>query len=381
MKQTHAAGDRVRDANLTKEERLHTFKRVIVHPHLMAAGQALDEAIQEPGGALLIFVCGPVGVGKTTLKNYALRRDGERAPILSLLARPPLHGSFSRREFLQSGISTLEQSLIDHEDTIGVGNSDEYTHLAQPGESWSGSRPLKRIRDDDLCISLETAIKRRRPAAVIIDNAQHLGRVSGIHQLQNQLDCLKSTAETAETVYVLIGTYELLPLLNVSVQATARSFFIHFPRYSSTDEELSQFKGVLSAFQDLLPFEEATDILLKRWEYCYERSLGCIGILHVMLTRAVRAALWAGEKTLSQKYLEQYALPETGCYMMMREIYEAERELAHWSAPIELRQMLGLMPHTMISREMSATRGRTTFRGRMCKPKPGRLESTKAILY
>jgi len=92
MKQTHVVEDRVRCAYLTKEERVHTFNRVIMHPHLMAATQALEEALREPAGALIIFVCGPVGVGKTTLINLALQpnMEIERAPFLSLLARPPL---------------------------------------------------------------------------------------------------------------------------------------------------------------------------------------------------------------------------------------------------------------------------------------------------
>ncbi len=35
MKQTNAAEDRARNANLTKEERLRAFKRVILHPRFM----------------------------------------------------------------------------------------------------------------------------------------------------------------------------------------------------------------------------------------------------------------------------------------------------------------------------------------------------------
>jgi hypothetical protein len=313
MKQTHVVEDRVRCAYLTKEERVHTFNQVIMHPHLMAATQALEEALREPAGALIIFVCGPVGVGKTTLINRALQpnMEIERAPFLSLLARPPLYGSFSWREFLQNGISTLEQPLIGRKDIIK--NDKENTHVAHQGESRSRSRTLQRIRDDDLRISFETAMKRRRPSAVIIDDAQHLGRVSGKQKLQNQLDCLKSMAETTGTQHVLIGTYELFSLLNVSVQATGRSDFIHFPRYGSTDEELSQFRSALSTFQELLPFEEVTDILLEHWEFCYERSLGCIGLLHFMLTRAVRAALWAEETKLSQHYLERYAISSVLC--------------------------------------------------------------------
>ncbi len=369
MEQSNPFGDQPQYAQMTKEERSHAFMRTIAHPHFVATSRALQNAIQETSGVSLVFVCGPAGVGKTTLKNHVLQRHKRHAPILSLLAKPPLHGSFSWKEFLKSGISALEQPLVGREYISSGDDDEENTDLVRSGKSRPGSRPLTKIRDDDLRLSLETAMKRHRPGAVIIDDAHHLGRVSSTRQLQNQLNCLKSMAEATETVHVLIGTYELLPLLNSSAQSLAHSCFIHFPRYGSTAEELSQFKAVLRTLQDLLPFEEATDLLLQQWEFCYERSLGCVAILHVMLARAVHAALCADEKTLSREYLEQYALPETGCYMMLREIYEAERDLAHGSAPTELRPMLGLIPPTTFSRERLATRRRTTSRRRVLGPK------------
>ena len=90
----------------------------------------------------------------------------------------------------------------------------------------------------------------------------------------------------------------MLPLRNLSAQLIGRSLDIHFPRYRSTEKELSQFKNVLRTFQDALPFVEETDLLLKHWEFCYERSIGCVDNLRLMLVRAVRAALWADAKTL-----------------------------------------------------------------------------------
>lgn len=368
MTQSNSSEERARYAQMKREECLDAFMHMIEHPHLITAAQAVSEAIRETGGALLIFVCGPVGVGKTTLKNLAIQpnMEMERESILSLLARPALYGSFSWREFLQNGISTLEQPLIGRKDIIE--NNEEKAQVVLKDETRLGSRPLPRIRDDDLRISFETAMKRRRLSAVIIDDAQHLGRVSGKQKLQNQLDCLKSMAETTGTPHVLIGTYELFSLLNVSAQATGRSDFIHFPRYGSTDEELSQYRGVLSTFQDLLPFEEATDILLEHWEFCYERSLGCIGLLHFMLTRAVRAALWAEETKLSQRYLERYAISSVESYAMLRETYAFETELAYTSSSVELRQLLGMKPQSTFHQEISRTHPRARFRVKECKP-------------
>ena len=52
------------------EARLGYFKSfTIAHPLLKEADAALKQAIQEPAGWSLIFVYGPTGVGKTTLRR------------------------------------------------------------------------------------------------------------------------------------------------------------------------------------------------------------------------------------------------------------------------------------------------------------------------
>jgi hypothetical protein len=185
-----------------------------------------------------------------------------------------------------------------------------------------------------------------------------------------QLECIKSLADATGAVIVLIGTYELLPLRNLSAQLIGRSLDIHFPRYRSTGKELSQFQNVLRTFQDALPFVEETDILLKHWEFCYERSIGCVGNLRLMLVRAVHAALWANARTLRWKDLKMHAFSEAESFKMMREAYEGEKELA--SEPgqrAKLREMLGLAPHitskTAPQTEEPASEGETTQQGQV----------------
>ncbi len=234
----------------------------------------------------------------------------------------------------------FDEPLIDHKITHDTEDYEE-----QLVETQIRRKPSEGTKDA-LRQSFETAAKRRRPLAIFIDEAQHLGIVNTARQLKIQLECIKSLADATGAVIVLIGTYELLPLRNLSAQLIGRSLDIHFPRYRSTEKELSQFKNVLRTFQDALPFVEETDILLKYWEFCYERSIGCVGNLRLMLVRAVHAALWADAKTLSWNYLKTHAFSEAESYKMMREAYEGERELA--SKPdqhAKLREMLGLAPH------------------------------------
>src|SRR5258708_18833127 len=369
MEKKEVPEDRSRYAKMTKEECLQAFKRTIAHPHLQVADKSLREAIQETGGESLGNVYGPARVGKSTMKNHVTRtiplemlplleQDRERMPLLSFVPRPPLSNTFNWRDFFQRGLMAFDEPLIDHK--IAYDTEDDEEQLV---EARIKRKPPEGTKDA-LRQSFETTAKRRRPLAIFIDEAQHLGIVNTARQLKIQLECIKSLADATGAVIVLIGTYELLPLRNLSAQLIGRSLDIHFPRYRSTGKELSQFQNVLRTFQDALPFVEETDILLKHWEFCYERSVGCVGNLRLMLVRAVHAALWANTKTLSWNHLKRHAFSEAESFEMMREAYEGERELA--SKPdqhAKLREMLGLAPHTAAKTipqtEESASGGKT----------------------
>src|SRR5260370_7622876 len=61
-------------------ERLAYFKSyTVAHPFLQRANKEIWDALQEPGGALMIFIVGPTGVGKTTLWEHINQRLTEAA--------------------------------------------------------------------------------------------------------------------------------------------------------------------------------------------------------------------------------------------------------------------------------------------------------------
>ena len=70
------------------EARLGYFKSfTIAHPLLREADAALKQAIQEPTGWSLIFVYGPTGVGKTTLRRRVEKHL--RESMVEALLRTP----------------------------------------------------------------------------------------------------------------------------------------------------------------------------------------------------------------------------------------------------------------------------------------------------
>ncbi len=142
---------------------------------------------------------------------------------------------------------------------------------------------------------------------------------------------------------MLIGTYELLSFRNLSAQLSRRSVDVHFRRYrAEQNDEMKTFKNVLWSFQHHLPLFEDPD-LVDDWDYFYERSVGCVGVLKDWITRALAKAIKDGGKTLTHKHLERSALSVSQCEKMLADVVEGEKMLEEtMEARARLRGLMGL---------------------------------------
>jgi len=215
--------------------------------------------------------------------------------------------------------------------------------------------PRNRSDVTTLQLSWEHAVHYRRPMAVFIDEAQHLGKIGGGSSLLGQLDFLKSLAILTNTVYVLAGTYELLTLDTLSAQLGRRSIVVHFPRYQATNkDDVRAFKTVLQAFQRHLPVEETPD-LVSGWQDCYACTAGCIGLLKEWLLKALTETLERSAKTISPEILAHHAPSLAHREQMMTEIEEGEKGFTYdEAAEDELRKRMGL-PRRRKTKEAGAT--------------------------
>ncbi len=195
----------------------------------------------------------------------------------------------------------------------------------------------------NLRIALENALRHRQPDIFFIDEAQHLGKIASGRKLQDQMDSLKSLANITGVLHGLLGTYELLSFRNLSGQLMRRSIDIHFRRYyADIPEDVQSFKSILLSFQRQMPVKEIPD-LVGNWEYCYERSLGCIGSLKDWLTRSLKDALDEDAPTVTTKHLKNRAWSVFQCRGMLKEIAEGEKQLLEVESDVRsLRLSLGL---------------------------------------
>lgn len=317
----------------------------VAHPRLVAAKNELISAIRESEPNSIVMVFGPTGVGKTTLRMKTeqvlieelrpeLEINRSRIPVASVEAIAPDMGSFCWRSHFKRLLRELNDPLVDRR-RLPEADCD-----GKPDEQF---KLTARSSGSEYRYAVEQTLRLRQPAAVMIDEAQHLAKVASGRRLLDQLDVVKSIANRTNTVHVLFGTYDLLAFRNLSGQLSRRSVDVHFPRYrADLVEDRKTFVNVVHSFQKKLPLPEPPD-LVKDWEFLYERSFGCVGILKQWLVKALSATLRRGDATISFRNLETHALSMAQCDRILSEVTEGEARLNDGDGlRSQLRARLGL---------------------------------------
>ena len=328
--------------------RLYFETKVVAHHRLKEVYDKTLHAIRYPSGTSIIFVVGPTGVGKTTLIGRIVKQLIEDAlsdpmttagtiPAVAMEAPSPDSGNFSWKDYVTRALIALDEPMMTSKVTSnirGIHRDDQGQLIIE-----------RSLTTPDLRRVLEKCMDYRRLRALIVDEAQHLKKMTSGRRLLDQMDMLKSLANMTKTSHVLIGHYDLLGLMDLSAQLSRRSVEIHFPRYRlEQPEDLKEFKKLLRTFQRHLPLLEEPD-LQGHYDFFYERSLGCTGMLKTMLNKAYGAALEQGEQTLTPKMWERHAEPPSKLKEMLQEIVRGEsriKEREDEKHRDELRAMLGL---------------------------------------
>ncbi|PSF31746.1 AAA family ATPase [Aphanothece hegewaldii CCALA 016] len=355
------------------QERLDYFiNYTMAHPHLTMAYQEVMQAVTQAPGTALIFVVGSTGVGKTTLLNRLVQKCTEAAlvqmevdkgkiPIFGVEAKSPEFSQFDWKDFYIRLLKAVNEPLIDKKIT--------YEH----------EKANKRDSRSTWRLSVESALINRRPDAFYIDEAHHLALLPSGQKLKDQPEVIKSLANLAKVKIIPTGTYALLPLVDLGDQLCRRSKTVHFKRYhADSDDELEIFQSVVATFQAHLPLSKMPD-LVRYWEFLYERSLGCVGMLKDWLSETLSDVLHNHDgSTITLRDLQRHARPVAQCLKILKVIKKGEEKFVELQTELEeLRKELGLYQKSYESELKNLQNQDSTTeraKGEIGKPKPHRYE-------
>ncbi|ROR40296.1 AAA family ATPase [Diaphorobacter sp. C33] len=289
--------------------------------------QVMDElnCLIYPGSQdSILMVCGPTGVGKSALAKSMVKAENERSapemqadagiiPAVYVEARASGEDDFSWRLFYQSVLEQLDTDLEIPKYHFDI---DPITgRMVSP-------RSLKDRTLAGLRTSVERTLRHRKTRFLVIDEAAHIIHQTRRNRLEIQLDTLKSLANQTGVQIVMVGSYDLFQLMSLSGQLARRTHVLHMERYrQDNDHDIRAFHACVQKFQNtaepvwgqgLMPYADSL----------HENTLGCIGTLSAILTRAAKLAETTG--SWSPDHLRTALLSELQRKQILEEILDGE---------------------------------------------------------
>lgn len=290
------------------DERMAYFvdEVIVDHPVLREALDNLDELAYPFLDQRVILLLGGSGVGKTALlrklvyrrhlrRAEAMHADRKLVPAFLVEVRAPDKGGFHFSSLYRDSLALMSAALIHKTLPIVLRPTHRKTMLSIAVEQAG-----RRISADALETRFNENLIDRGVEVAGLDEAINLFKIGRFRsererkqQLKDQADKLKTFVNTTPTTLVLAGAYDFYEMTLTSGQNARRSVIVHMEPYTAAS--LAGFIEALLGLLSHLPIDHEIDVKVHATEL-FLQSLGCIGTLKNILSRALLRALRAGVK-------------------------------------------------------------------------------------
>lgn len=276
---------------------------------------SLDLAINlcldvEPGS--VVWIVGPSGIGKTTLRNQlSTLLDMNFGPLSAGQVRiiSTSCGNFAKSFFDSKDFHT--RCLAQVGDPFRVAKSafsdanefDKHIESLLTSKEWCG----KHIPNTETNIvqTFENLCNARGVKYFIIDEAHAMRITHTNRDPTDHIESLKNLAMNIGVIVVLMGTYDLLELCDYSSEVGRRADIVHFGRYTTTPEDLGEYLNVLLNLAEQHGI--CSTVIRENFQYLYSTTLGIIGEANKLFIKSIAIAKTAAKQDDKKSFRVSFA--------------------------------------------------------------------------
>lgn len=277
----------------------------VTHSALRRVAEDLLELLMTPSETNVIAVTGATGVGKSTLTKVMLQKlvddfdplieeDASAVPLVYVEAR--------RDGNARNGFGRLYRKLIAQLWEPGMEQKVPYTikegRLMMKSRVGTTANELREI--------LEECLRQRKTRVVVIDEAAQLARFG---KPEDVMDTIKSLANTTNTKWLLVGSFDLYDIVATSGQVMRRTALLNMERYGmsgktdkSNAEDRKSFLAVVKLLQKAWPCPEKPNFAAVSDELLH-MSLGCVGLLKTFMLDAANLQMRKSGEQWDYKFM------------------------------------------------------------------------------
>lgn len=326
---------------------------LLLHPHFLEARQRLQDALEGQVCGRLIFIVGPTGTGKTTLRKAVLRQlagkpefwGQGRIPLIETYALLPANAYFSSKALAESLVAELHGPTLKWLTDDGESPSLAAARIQEEIERSKAaleplvakSRPEPRLWNmiTELCAARHTRL-------ISIEHATSLCVTRKSKAPADHILHLMSIAEKSGLSFVLTGVPSMSALWTTRPEIRRRSDLIWVPPYGVRDrEDMKKFISLLRTLESHYPFER--ELLRKTVNLIMAATAGIFAEVSQLFSRAQRAARNDGREQISKHDLEQSVYNDAALKVMWADVLNFE-ELREAGSVRQLKEIQKMIP-------------------------------------
>lgn len=305
--------------------------RPIPHLSYEAARGRLRAALDEHRPGHMVFLIGPSGVGKTTLRHSVMQemfgdpfRWGRgRTPAVQVFATLPNRAYFSSKDMAKALVNELHAPRLDWllqgSNLPKEAVSAIQAELAECRERWQTIRPVN-ATEGDWWSRFESGVVARGCKYVSIDQVtallkNHRDTTPADHTLH-----LMALAESTGTMFIMTGVHEAARLWDVHSELRRRVTTVWVPPYSdSRPDDRRPFLRLLK-FLGGKETLSRRDMLVAMGAEILAATGGVIGEVVQLLGRARARAKEEGSARMLKRHIEDSYYSDLDLKSLWRDI-------------------------------------------------------------